>query len=138
MSTRYVTWKHSTHGEVGCLECHAEPGFVGEMEAHINGVRYLGPVFTGRLTKPIIRAEVRDSSCKQCHRDVLDPLWKDARISAAAYSPLQLHGAHLAEDAACTDCHANLVHATFRLREALPEREVCDRCHVDEGVFLPL
>jgi nitrate/TMAO reductase-like tetraheme cytochrome c subunit len=139
MSTRYVTWQHSTHGGVKCMDCHSEPGFVGEMQAHINGLRYLGPVITGELTEPIIKAEVSDASCNQCHEEGENPLWREFRITSGvqpdAFAQMVVHGAHLQGGARCMDCHENLVHRAFRLREPKPEKETCVKCHQGEGVI---
>jgi nitrate/TMAO reductase-like tetraheme cytochrome c subunit len=127
MSTRYASWKHSTHSDIECLECHAEPGIRGEVAAHVNGVRYIGPVLTGELTRPIIRAEVSDATCLQCHKEVAEAL-RELR---------EVHTVHIEIDLQCTNCHANLVHATIQPGEALPTKETCVECHQQKGVFVP-
>jgi hypothetical protein len=52
MNTRFVSWQRSPHGDVAtCLECHSEPGWWGELKAHVNGARYLYVMVTGEKTR---------------------------------------------------------------------------------------
>lgn len=137
MTTRYSTWKHSTHSEVSCLECHAGPGLRGEIEAHLNGARYIGPALTGRLTKPIIKAEVKDISCLQCHEKIKQ-VAKEREIPGTLIEREFVHSIATRSELSCTHCHENLVHRSFRLRELLPSQETCIKCHQERGVISPL
>ncbi len=68
MNTYYDTWKVSSHGEVNCLDCHLQPGFVGHVKGKINGLAQAVDCIVGRVgTKP--NAAVEDISClrSECH-----------------------------------------------------------------------
>ena len=59
METRYVSLRNSDHAdEASCIDCHSEPGLMGEIEAHLAGSRYVYTYLTGELSAPILLAEV--------------------------------------------------------------------------------
>jgi nitrate/TMAO reductase-like tetraheme cytochrome c subunit len=122
MNTRFVSWQRSPHGDVAtCIECHSEPGWWGEMKAHINGARYLYVMVTGEKTGPLIRADVSDASCLRCH--ALD------RLSDVVHNHRVLHAKHLDLGVKCSECHAGLVHGDLYGGQARPAMERCVDCH---------
>src|SRR5918994_7087221 len=64
MQTRYVSWKRSPHyAAATCIQCHSEPGLIGEVKAHLNGTRYLWVILTGDKSGTILRAAVSSATC---------------------------------------------------------------------------
>jgi nitrate/TMAO reductase-like tetraheme cytochrome c subunit len=122
MQTRYVSWKRSPHSAAAtCIQCHSEPGLIGEMKAHLNGARYLWVILTGEKSGAILRAAVSSATCAQCH---------PAQRLPQATATLRIdHAVHLARDIACAQCHAGLVHSSLYGRQVRPALETCDRCH---------
>lgn len=143
MSTRYVSWHRSVHwNKTGCLDCHAEPGTIGEIKAHINGARYLWSLVTGAAAGKVLRTEVPNVSCLVCH--------KVETLGAEVQGHDSDHDAYLKEGIACTTCHDNLVHGTIFgnplyspmktctdcHREPDPAIAGCTNCHTKQGVVL--
>jgi nitrate/TMAO reductase-like tetraheme cytochrome c subunit len=122
MNTRFVSWQRSAHGDVAtCIECHSEPGWWGELKAHINGARYLYVMVTGEKTGPLIRAEVSDASCLRCHHlDQLPDVVRQHRV---------LHAKHMGLGLSCVDCHAGLVHGNLYGGHTQPVMDRCVGCH---------
>lgn len=122
MSTRFTSWERSSHaGRADCLDCHSEAGPLGEVKAHLNGLRYLSVMLTGEKTGTIIRASVPAEVCGECHP--VETLSERTRFHPSK------HRLHRQEDITCTDCHGNLVHGTLRGSASRPPMETCFSCH---------
>ncbi|MBI5362542.1 MAG: cytochrome c3 family protein [Planctomycetes bacterium] len=68
MEPYYESWKSSAHGEVGCIECHYEPGSLETLEGKFKALSQVAKYVTRTAgTKPW--AEVSDQSCMRsgCH-----------------------------------------------------------------------
>lgn len=134
MRTPYVSWQHSTHDSVQCMECHSDPGLWGQIVAKVEGAQRLAVHFTG--TFDLIRAEVDNEICLQCH-----PNFKENdRLVALADHPLlerfPVHQRHEPLDLKCTNCHARMVHG--RLHTSQPAAaENCRECHEERGILNP-
>jgi nitrate/TMAO reductase-like tetraheme cytochrome c subunit len=125
MQTRYVSWQRSPHGRAAtCIQCHAEPGLVGEIKAHLNGTRYLWVLLTGDKSGTILRAAVSSATCAQCH--------PASRLPQDTATLRVDHARHVARGIPCAGCHAGLVHGTLYGHQARPAVERCDRCHAAE------
>lgn len=122
METRYVSWQRSAHADVtSCLDCHSEPGFVGEITAHLNGARYLYTVLTTEESGWVIHGDVRTKPCLECH--------EPGNLPRQIGPHLIEHQAHVGRDIACLDCHSGLVHGTLQGRPAQAPLERCATCH---------
>jgi nitrate/TMAO reductase-like tetraheme cytochrome c subunit len=129
MTTPYMSWIYSAHGEVAeCLDCHAEPGVLGKVKAHLNGARYLWSKITGKSQRGIFKAVIANISCLQCHRQAELEDIKNAKLVA--------HKIHLERNIKCTKCHKDMVHGTFRAIEIKPPIEVCINCHRREATLV--
>ena len=129
MQTRYVSWQRSPHWEKAtCIECHSEPGRLGELKAHLSGTRYLYVMLTGEKTGPILRASVGSATCAQCHPA------NALREGTATHPPF--HGRHLRRGVECAACHAGLVHGSLYGRQARPSMETCVDCHERQGPIM--
>lgn len=120
MKTRYVSWERSDHHpHAECLDCHAEPGFWGEIRAHLDGARYVYVLFTGR-PQVILRAEVPPSTCVQCH-----PL---DEVDDAVFGIDVPHRAHSSAGIKCEWCHSGF-HDNIEGGDLRSSLEVCRDCH---------
>ncbi|GBE05895.1 MAG TPA: hypothetical protein ENG95_01685 [Nitrospirae bacterium] len=130
MKTRYSVWSKSTHNQIKCITCHSEPGFVGELKAHIDGLNYLKSFLKKSTAKITIFATRRNparlKSCIHCHpADTLKKDTKDIRIN---------HVSHVIDnEILCTDCHANMIHISHDFEMSRPQEKTCIACHLKAG-----
>jgi len=126
MQTRYVGWERSTHArsahaKADCIDCHSEPGIIGEFNAHLNGARYVAVVLAGGNRGAILRGKVYTSACTECH--------KVEDIASRNPGHEMNHAAHLAHNVECFQCHVDLAHGTLLGEPRTPVMEVCMSCH---------
>ncbi len=107
MEPYYESWKHSSHREIACVECHIPPGVAQEVRKKYEALSMVVSYFTGTYgTNPW--AEVDDASCLRCHERRLlagKELFGDVIFN---------HGPHLSElrrgkRLRCTSCHSQIV-----------------------------
>jgi nitrate/TMAO reductase-like tetraheme cytochrome c subunit len=129
MNTRYVSWHRSPHmAAATCIECHAEPGWGGELKAHLNGARYLVVMLTGEMSGPLIQAEVSDATCLHCHLP--------AQLPESVRNHRILHAKHMDRGVRCVACHGGLVHGTLYGGQARPAMTLCVDCHAQRSPLL--
>ncbi|MBC8414480.1 MAG: NapC/NirT family cytochrome c [Nitrospira sp.] len=126
MKTRFASWEKSTHKDVKCITCHSEPGFVGEMEAHIAGLGYLKSFIKGTTENITIFATrknpARINACIHCHpAETLPEETAELRID---------HDVHIENGFLCTDCHKDIVHSPFNFDEVKVKEASCVACHM--------
>ena len=132
MNTRAAVWQKSTHKDIKCIECHSEPGFVGEFKAHIDGLKYLKSFVKGKTTHLTIFATRRNparlKACIHCHpADNLIEETEDIRVK---------HDIHIVKNEyLCTDCHQDMIHGTLSFESDMsrPKEKNCLSCHLREG-----
>lgn len=127
METRYVSWERSVHAEEGaeCLDCHAEPGAIGEIIAHLNGARYLWVKITGGPSTVILRGEVSEGTCVQCHSlDDLPNVVDGVEVAHRGHDELEI---------GCVECHSGF-HDDLGGGTLSASTEDCDSCHRDPPV----
>ncbi len=134
MRTMYVSWQNSVHSEVACMDCHSDPGIVGQVRAKLEGGKRLVSHFRGKFD--IIRAHVANNICLECHPNFA----ANDKLVALADHPLvnrfPVHGRHEDLNLQCNDCHARMVHG--RLYKSTPvASENCQTCHEKRGVLNP-
>ena len=134
MQTMYVSWQNSAHGSVACMACHSDPGIVGQVRAKIEGAKRLLSHFRGKFD--IVRADVGNHICLECHADFKD---NDKRVALADHPLIEsfpVHQRHEELNLACTSCHARMVHGS--LYKSVPVvAERCTACHEERGVLNP-
>jgi hypothetical protein len=73
MEEYYVSWEHSSHKDVACVECHADPGVSGTVAAKAQGMVQLVQYIAGSYgTRP--HGEISNASCQHggCHGQIVN------------------------------------------------------------------
>jgi nitrate/TMAO reductase-like tetraheme cytochrome c subunit len=139
MEPYYQAWHESTHRDVGCPDCHFEPGLLntlkGKFEASSQAVKYITSTYG---SKP--HAEIRDASCLRsgCHeKRILEGVvdWEVPRQRGGEIKIRFDHTPHLRPESEgglrrgkklrCVSCHSQIVqgkHLTVTL-------DTCFLCH---------
>jgi nitrate/TMAO reductase-like tetraheme cytochrome c subunit len=129
MEPYYESWKHSSHSQVACIECHYEPGAVETFEGKFKALSQLAKYVTRTAgTKPW--AEVSDASCMRsgCHSvRMLEGPVTFGRIKFD-------HRQHLLESRRgrrlrCVSCHSQIVQG----EHVAVTSSVCFMCHFMPG-----
>jgi nitrate/TMAO reductase-like tetraheme cytochrome c subunit len=140
MKPYYESWKHSSHRNIACVECHISPGITAEVrkkyEAMSMVVKYLTATYG---TRPW--AEVDDAACLRCHQRRL--LEGKVEFHGTTFD----HRPHLTESRRglrlrCTSCHSQIVQGThlavttstcalchFKDQPLNDKLGTCQRCH---------
>jgi|Deesub1362A_J573_1020465.scaffolds.fasta_scaffold00731_5 nitrate/TMAO reductase-like tetraheme cytochrome c subunit len=129
MQTRYVAWERSTHARsthamAACIDCHSEPGLLGEFRAHLNGARYVLVRLMGERRGAILRGKVYTKACMECHKV------RDIIVRQPGHEIN--HSTHLNRRLECFQCHRNLSHGTLLGEPELHPMEVCASCHTQQ------
>ncbi|MBN2331591.1 MAG: NapC/NirT family cytochrome c [Deltaproteobacteria bacterium] len=143
MGTYIESWKQSSHREVSCLECHFEPGLMGELKGKWKAQTHVVLKITG-TAPPRPHTQVSDASCLRegCHSKT------DLSKSEVVFKGVNFsHDTHLSElrrgkKLKCTSCHSQIVqgaHLTvtettcftchFYKKDQHPEMADCTLCH---------
>jgi nitrate/TMAO reductase-like tetraheme cytochrome c subunit len=129
MEPYYQSWLNSSHSNVGCIECHYEPGALETVEGKFKALSQLAKYVTRTQgTKPW--AEVSDHSCMRsgCHSvRLLEGTIAFGRVKFD-------HRHHLLETRRgrrlrCTSCHSQIVQGDHITVTA----SVCFMCHFMPG-----
>ena len=143
MDTYIESWKQSSHKDVGCLECHFEPGLWGELKGKWKAQTHVVLKITG-TAPPRPHTQVNDVSCLRggCH-STQDLSSNDITFKGVTFS----HDTHLSElrrgkKLKCVSCHSQIVqgkHLTvtettcftchFYKKDEHPEMADCQLCH---------
>jgi len=125
MEPYFASWQSSSHAQVGCIECHYEPGSVETLEGKFKALSQLAKYVTRTQgTKPW--AEVSDASCMRsgCHSvRLLD--------GPVAFGQIDFdHRHHLLESRRgrrlrCTSCHTQMQQD----EHISVDKSVCYMCH---------
>jgi len=123
MDPMYQSWQTSSHKNVACEDCHAEPGVKGTVKTKAKGLKELYLHVTSSKIQP--KASEKDINCYNCHQDKVK---LNADKALAAKDPHTVK--HFDNGMACVTCHSGIVHNT-KLNNAAPSRDICARCHLD-------
>ncbi len=144
MNVYIESWEQSTHRDVGCMECHFEPGLAGLLWGKWKAQAHVVMKITGTApSRP--HTQIADASCLRqgCHSSE-DLAQTDITFKGVRFS----HGNHLGElrrgkKLRCVTCHSQIVqgeHLTvtestcfqchFYDRDKEPELADCQVCHV--------
>jgi trimethylamine-N-oxide reductase cytochrome c-type subunit TorC len=124
MNPMYQTWQTSSHKEVACFDCHAEPGIQGLVKAKAKGIKEVYLHMVGATAN--IKADERNINCFSCHQDKAKTNLEKA--SAAKDPHTQKH---FDNGMTCVSCHAGIVH-NGKMNNMTPSRETCSSCHLDQ------
>ena len=152
MSTYIESWKHSSHKDVNCVECHFKPGFLNTLKGKWDAQVHVVLQITGKAP-PRAHTQIADASCMRegCHTK------KEINRHDIVYEGVHFdHGKHVSQlrrgkKLRCTSCHSQIVqgrHMTvtdstcfqchFYKTENHPEMRKCKLCHFkkEEKVFI--
>lgn len=98
----YKSWQQTKMAEEGvkCLDCHADPGFLGHLKAHLHGTTYLF------ATKKAYNVVIPAYRCLRCHEGGGGD--SENSISANHFS-LEMKAGKT-----CADCHRQALHIRIR------------------------
>jgi hypothetical protein len=125
MAPKAMAWGASRHAQIGCLDCHAEPGMVGNLKSHLAGVKQAYLFVTGQYITPI-KGEVKNELCLKCHPQIAN--------TNAVGDIVMVHGRHMSKGVNCTDCHARLTHQDPTSLAVNPAEQDCLFCHQQKDV----
>jgi nitrate/TMAO reductase-like tetraheme cytochrome c subunit len=107
MKPYYESWRHSSHRNVACVECHIAPSVTAEIRKKFEALSMVVKYFTGTYgTNPW--TEVEDAACLRCHERRL-------LMGKVSLGDIQFdHSAHLMDmrrgkTLRCTSCHSQIV-----------------------------
>jgi nitrate/TMAO reductase-like tetraheme cytochrome c subunit len=127
MEDYYVSWQHSSHKDVACVDCHTEPGVAGTVAAKAQGMVQLVQYVAGSYgTRP--HGEISSASCQQegCHGEIAD----DGKL-IMLYDKIKFrHDRHLNEhpngkSLNCVSCHGQTVQG----QHISVSKTTCLTCH---------
>lgn len=137
MGPYYSSWKHSSHKNVACIQCHIEPGATGFVKAKLNGLgQVVDDVLNRTSNKP--SASVNQVSCTRsgCH-SVETLSQKKLVLDRFKFDHSKHLGQqHLGVGITCSTCHSHVKGDDhFRVNTS-----VCITCHLiqrDPGAIEP-
>jgi len=107
MGPYYESWKHSSHNNVACVECHIAPGMGAEIRKKYEALSMVASYFTGTYgTNPW--TEIDDAACLRCHERRLlagKELFGDVLFDHTGH----LSGMRRGKTLRCTSCHSQIV-----------------------------
>ena len=121
------SWKHSSHADVECIQCHFPPTLGGKVHAKFVAINQLVSYITG-VHATIPYAEVSNESCQQCHaaEDIPDVVDFDGISFKHSSHQRALRGD---KNLRCTSCHTQITndeHMTVY-------KASCFLCHFKES-----
>ncbi|MHB9094964.1 MAG: cytochrome c3 family protein [Eubacteriales bacterium] len=151
MKPEYATWTASSHSQVGCVECHVDPGLTNALKHKVVATKELYRYLSKTYELPIQMTEqIPDSRCLQCH--------SLKRKVSASYPDLNIpHKLHNSKGIACVKCHQGIAHGQIVSRGmtmggdfnqwnkakgievttteyTVPKMDLCMDCHGRRGV----
>jgi nitrate/TMAO reductase-like tetraheme cytochrome c subunit len=131
MRPYYESWRHSSHHDVPCVECHIPPGIESEIRKKYEALSMVASYFTGTYgSKPW--GDVADASCLRsgCHA-------KRLLLGRELYGRVLFdHQPHLAEmrrgkQLRCTSCHSQIVQG----QHIAVTSSTCFLCHFKDTLL---
>ena len=127
MKPYYENWKTSSHNEVNCIKCHADPGIGSYLKTKANGLVEVAIYLSGNLPTNY-QTEVSDESCLRegCHsREKLKEERLDFKKGISFSHDEHLQTLKSEFRLRCTSCHSQVVQTEhISIGEA-----TCFTCH---------
>ncbi|TET64002.1 hypothetical protein E3J48_01695 [Candidatus Aerophobetes bacterium] len=127
MKPYYESWKTSSHNEVNCIKCHAEPGIIPYLKTKANGLVEVAIYLSGNLPTRY-DTEVSDKTClrEDCHTQAK---LKQEKVDFKKGIPFE-HETHLQTlrgefRLRCTSCHSQIVQS----EHMSVAESTCFTCH---------
>lgn len=154
MTPEYKTWEASAHSNIGCVDCHIEPGLGNlikdKLGALVQVYKHVTKSYDNPIEYPWGTKEIPNATCLKCHS------------SNRQYSPsgdiIIPHNRHIAAGVQCVDCHKGVSHGMIAERGvskattvpfdqwtsttgaeqmvpkfARPRMDTCIQCHMKRG-----
>lgn len=117
------SWENSSHQDVSCMACHAEPGLEGLIKRKAAGLKELYVHITNPAAVPKTNSDTWGFSqrCLDCHENIRPD-------HPEQVSQLSHNRRHFEIEMPCATCHEGLVHREDQF-DPIPSREVCITCH---------
>ncbi len=156
MAPEYTTWQASAHSQIGCTDCHIEPGVLNlmkdKMGAMVQVYKHVTKSYDSPIEYPVAhKGMIKNEQCLKCHS------------SNRQYSPsgdiIVPHDKHIAKGVQCVQCHSGVAHGNIAEREvskasnipfvqwtttvaeqemvpkfSRPRMDTCVKCHIERGV----
>jgi nitrate/TMAO reductase-like tetraheme cytochrome c subunit len=123
--TPYIqAWEQSPHKDVNCEACHMQPGFFGFLGGKIAALQVVANYIQGNYTDSSFNAAVMNSSCLQCHEDIMDGVIE-------ANGLYMDHASAIKNGSKCMYCHSTVAHGSsvgIGSRN-YPSMDTCMVCH---------
>lgn len=120
----HATWQTSSHKNVDCVACHAQPGFAGVVQTKAKGLKEVYVHLTDNNIT--LKADAKDINCYSCHQDKVKT---DTQQAADRKDPHTVK--HFDNGMNCITCHSGLVH-NEKTNKGVPSRDACVTCHLDQ------
>ena len=102
-----AAWEQSSHNQVDCLSCHADPGLAGYVERTVGGLKEVYLQTTGQYEVPVkAKHPVNTENCLGCHS--LDSEGEEGK--PALKDILPDHKVLAETGVYCIECHGNIGH----------------------------
>ncbi len=125
MREKHSSWRKSIHKVAPCVDCHRGEGITNYILEKTDLIRYLYKTYTS-YQEPIF-AQVENSACVSCHREIMDK-------TVTRYGIRVDHESLMKGGFKCVDCHSTVAHEKNSLRKNFPAMSKCIICH--DGVKL--
>lgn len=154
MDDHVQSWTTSSHKDVACTECHADPGVRGWVEVQIGQLRMLSANRDPHFDLSKVAIEVPNERCLDCHarqmpwvmQDLqppkLDANGEPLRVAKTEleFFPAQAgHDLHLTleKPLACTECHTGASHGPKEKTDQIKTwHDTCLKCHTEQQVAM--
>lgn len=155
MLPEYRTWQASAHSNIGCVDCHIEPGITNLIKDKVGAVvqvyKHVTKSYDSPIEFPWDHKEIPNVVCLKCH--------SANRQYSLAGDIVVPHEKHIANHVECVECHKGVSHGLVAEREvskastipfdqwtvsvgseqmapkfSKPKMETCVQCHLKKGV----
>jgi len=126
MKPYVVSWAHSSHKDVNCIDCHFKPGFINELRGKWKAQIDVVAVMTAQVPTKF-HADIDDSSCMRegCHTEQQiskhDVVFHGVHFDHGRHMKTLRHGKKLR----CITCHTQFVSSNHMTVSDY----VCFQCH---------
>lgn len=154
MQQQVERWHDSSHKDVSCLDCHADPGMRGLWQRALDMARRRYVHVNGGVYEANLSTAVPNERCLRCHAEQMPYVMEDYQPPTVSADgsitdtapvdfvklPLQPnHDRHLSQvpGTTCTSCHDQVGHRPSSEQEyEKASHQTCDSCHERRQVSL--
>jgi hypothetical protein len=127
---RVDAWRKSAHSEIGCYECHGDPGPAylvpgkfAERARRLGSEAYAHAIGGYEISATAIKSgagSVPDATCERCHQ---------LRRKVTAYGRVIDHAEHAKKNMSCVSCHRRTAHPGVLREQGYAMMAACFACH---------